>query len=98
MASASSFPANHFTMTLDAVIPVISAPIPKIANPKEANATCMSIPKSCASPKSEERAYHLIRAPININPEDIIPVKRIPILSKITPPKNSISKNTLIKP
>ena len=31
-------------------------------------------------------------------PEDIIPVKRIPILSRITPPKNSISKNTLIKP
>ncbi len=37
IAKAISLPLNHFTMVLDTVIPAISTPTPKIANPKNAS-------------------------------------------------------------
>ena len=39
IAKAISFPLNHFTIILETVIPAISTPTPKIANPNAANAT-----------------------------------------------------------
>lgn len=41
MAKATSCPVNHLIITLETVIPVISAPIPKMANPKLATITCI---------------------------------------------------------
>ena len=98
IASASSCPVNHFAIILVTVIPVISAPMPKMANPSAASVTCMGYPQRVDVPKSVSMAYHLSSAPASISAQLITPVKRMPHLSRMIPPKKSISRNTFIYP
>ena len=51
-----------------------------------------------APPKSLAIAQYLIPTPITMITVDISPVKRTPILSRIIPPKMSISRKTLNQP
>lgn len=90
-------------MIFDTVIPAISHPTPKIAKPRPAYATCdcTSPPKGTqivASPKSVETAHHFRIAPLNIRIVEVRPVKRIPNLSRMIPPKKSSRRYTFIKP
>ena len=95
---------NHFVIILDIVIPHISHPTPKMANPKEAIAADIGSEKltksrvNLLSPKSVVTPKYLMITPTTIKPLAITPVKRMPILSRIIPPKKSISINTLISP
>ena len=99
IASAISCPLNHLTIIFDTVIPAISTPTPKIANPTEANITCDFIPKIIASgAKVVDIAQYLILAPSIIIPDAIKPVNLTPILSSIIPPMISSTKNTFNHP
>ena len=50
------------------------------------------------SPKSVETPIYLMKTPTTISPLAITPVKRMPILSKMSPPKKSMRRNTLMSP
>ena len=106
-ANARAFPRNHLTTTLLAVMPTISMPTPNIAKPSVAYSTCDLSENTChepmlsdvtAPPKSVETAQYLSSEPAIISPTESTPVKRGPFLSRIIPPKISISRKMLNQP
>ena len=93
MANAISFPSNHLASVFDTVMPAISQPQPKIMKPRAASLALPGISvhhelsqRSNGVPwNMSEMAYSFMQAPITITDADSVPVKRIPILSRITP-------------
>ncbi len=99
MAVASSFPLNHLTMIFETVMPATSTPTAKVAKPMLAQNTCASSPKSvCPRNVPSETAQYLIAAPATITAAAPTPVMRTPSLSRMIPPKISISRKTLNQP
>ena len=102
MAKAISWPVNHLVMVFEMVIPVISQPTPKMAKPKQATAADMGRwkePRLNTAPwKSVETATYLMSTPTTMSAVLSTPVKRIPSLSRMMPPKKSIRRNTLMRP
>ena len=81
-ASASDRPRNHLTTALLAVMPIISTPTPKTANPSVAYSTCDLTEKSecppiendeTAPPRSAVIAQYFSRVPPIISPTDRMP-------------------------
>ena len=93
IAIAISLPLNHFAMALDTVVPAISQPQPKIMKPKAAILALPGISTHQLSSHAQIEeswnqslmATYLIAAPTNIIDADKVPVKRIPILSRMIP-------------
>jgi len=93
IANAISLPLNHLAIAFDTVVPAISHPQPKIMNPRQA---ILALPGRATHHESSqwqkpvaanhgEMPTNLIDAPITISPAERSPVKRTPILSRITP-------------
>ena len=93
MARAISLPLNHLAMAFDTVVPAISQPQPNIMNPSDAILALAGMlthhvlshsAKAVAWNQSVMPIY-FITAPANIMLAESSPVKRTPILSRITP-------------
>ena len=105
MASAISFPLNHFAMAFDTVVPAISHPQPNIMKPSEAifalpgkdTHQLSSHPHIAVAWNHSLMPTSFIAAPITISDADSRPVKRIPVLSRMIPAKIRKKKNTLRK-
>ena len=93
IARAISLPLNHFAIAFDTVVPAISQPQPKSMKPKQAilalagRVTHHELSQSAKAVVANQSVIpiNLIKAPINIIEADNTPVKRTPILSRMTP-------------
>ena len=93
IASAISLPLNHFAIALETVVPAISQPQPKSMKPSDAILALAGMLTHHVLSQSANAVVwnhsvmpmYFITAPANIMLADSSPVKRTPILSRITP-------------
>ena len=93
MANAISLPSNHLAMARDTVIPAISQPQPKIMKPRQASFALPGIETHHELSHSfmaeawnqSLMATYLMAAPITMSDAERVPVKRMPILSRMIP-------------
>lgn len=105
MARAISLPWNHLAMDFDTVVPAISQPQPKIMKPSEATLALpgkdthqlSSQAQSSVVWNHSEMPTSLMAAPATMSEAESMPVKRMPILSRMMPAKMRKKTKTLRK-